>query len=313
MNTTEMTLNDKAAWLAARRLGSSDAGAALGLNPFKSPYQLWAEKTGRMPGVEENEAMRWGKLLEPVIAFEFGSRNQLEVMCAGSMFTHPKYDWMTATPDYFAESTTEIAGSRAIVECKNVSYFQSERYANDEIPDYVHIQLLHQMCVLGVNVGYVVALLGGNNLVWRKVETDAHEFEWLIRAEKAFWDCVVSDTPPPLRSGDGDVLNAMYPESDSEEITLASPDAIRALEEYAQAKAQMKHHEKIKDESEAKLKALMGASERAICVDSRIIWKTVKSNRVDTKAMEAEHADIVAQFRKPSTSRRFEVKAIKEK
>ena len=36
-------------WLAVRKkgIGSSDAAAAVGLNPYKSQLELWMEKTGR--------------------------------------------------------------------------------------------------------------------------------------------------------------------------------------------------------------------------------------------------------------------------
>ncbi len=36
-------------WLDIRKggIGSSDAAAAVGLNPYQSPLQLWMEKTGR--------------------------------------------------------------------------------------------------------------------------------------------------------------------------------------------------------------------------------------------------------------------------
>lgn len=36
-------------WLQIRNrgLGSSDAAAAIGLSPYKSPLELWLEKTGR--------------------------------------------------------------------------------------------------------------------------------------------------------------------------------------------------------------------------------------------------------------------------
>ena len=39
------------AWLEARShsLGGSDAAAVMGLNPYKSPFALWAEKTGMVP------------------------------------------------------------------------------------------------------------------------------------------------------------------------------------------------------------------------------------------------------------------------
>lgn len=308
MNTTEMNIEEKESWLAARKLGSSDAAAALGLNPFKSPYQLWAEKTGRLAPVEENEAMLWGKLLEPVIALEFAKRNGLYCIPANDFRVHPQHEWMTATPDFYAPNEKNVV---IPIECKNVSYFQSEKYASDEIPDHVHVQLLHQMCVLGVNTGYVVALLGGNNLVWRKVETD--DFQWLIDAERQFWSYVENDTPPPLRAGDGDVLGAMYPESEDSEYNLSyDAEVVQAVEDFKDAREIIAAAEEACDIAVAKIKNRLGPTERAICGDHRIVWKTITSNRVDTKAMEADHPAIVSQYRKPSTSRRFEVKPIKK-
>ena len=40
---------DRQAWLAIRQrgIGSSDAAAAVGLSPYKSPLTLWLERTGR--------------------------------------------------------------------------------------------------------------------------------------------------------------------------------------------------------------------------------------------------------------------------
>lgn len=37
-------------WLELRKayIGGSEAGAIIGMNPYKSAYTLWAEKTGRL-------------------------------------------------------------------------------------------------------------------------------------------------------------------------------------------------------------------------------------------------------------------------
>ena len=39
-------------WLKLRSqyIGGSDAAAVVGLNAYASPYSLWAEKTGKIPG-----------------------------------------------------------------------------------------------------------------------------------------------------------------------------------------------------------------------------------------------------------------------
>ena len=52
---------EREAWLAGRRngIGASDAPAALGISPFKSRGDLWAEKTGLVepPDLSDNEAV----------------------------------------------------------------------------------------------------------------------------------------------------------------------------------------------------------------------------------------------------------------
>ena len=74
ISTKELPRED---WLAVRKqgIGSSDAGAAVGLNPYKSQLELWLEKTGRdtmLPKADphdEESPMYWGNVLEPIVAW----------------------------------------------------------------------------------------------------------------------------------------------------------------------------------------------------------------------------------------------------
>ncbi len=65
-------------WLAVRNqgIGSSDSAAVVGLSPYKSPLELWMEKTGRKApdDLSDNEAVFWGSTLEPVIAQVYGEK-----------------------------------------------------------------------------------------------------------------------------------------------------------------------------------------------------------------------------------------------
>ncbi|MGE8099101.1 lambda-exonuclease family protein [Pseudomonas fluorescens] len=69
ISTKELPRED---WLAVRKqgIGSSDAGVAVGLNPYKSQLELWMEKTGRdttLPKADphdEESPMYWGNVLE---------------------------------------------------------------------------------------------------------------------------------------------------------------------------------------------------------------------------------------------------------
>ena len=59
LSTIGMSRDD---WLEHRKksIGGSDASAVAGLNPWTSPYSVWADKLGLLPPKEENEAMRLG-------------------------------------------------------------------------------------------------------------------------------------------------------------------------------------------------------------------------------------------------------------
>ncbi|MAL34750.1 MAG: alkaline phosphatase, partial [Pseudomonas sp.] len=69
-------------WLEVRKrgIGSSDAAAAVGLNPYKSQLELWLEKTGRDTGLpktdpdDDESPMYWGNVLEPIVAWHYGKR-----------------------------------------------------------------------------------------------------------------------------------------------------------------------------------------------------------------------------------------------
>ena len=71
-----------AEWLQVRRsgIGGSDAAAALGLSPWKSPLELWEEKAmGKTQPRQENDAMIFGRLLEPIVREEFVRRTGYKV------------------------------------------------------------------------------------------------------------------------------------------------------------------------------------------------------------------------------------------
>src|SRR5690349_20262127 len=79
VNTQDL---DRDQWLAVRKtgIGSSDAAAAVGLNPNKSQLELWLEKTNHdanLPKPDPNDEaspMYWGTLLEPIVAAHYTRR-----------------------------------------------------------------------------------------------------------------------------------------------------------------------------------------------------------------------------------------------
>ncbi len=52
-------------------LGGSDIGAILGMSKYRTPVDVWAEKTGRAAPAESNLAMRFGTYAEQFVAEEY--------------------------------------------------------------------------------------------------------------------------------------------------------------------------------------------------------------------------------------------------
>lgn len=68
-------------WLAYRKkgIGGSDASIVCGVNRYRSPVELWMNKTGQLHEEEAGEAAYWGTQLESLVRAEFTKRTGIEV------------------------------------------------------------------------------------------------------------------------------------------------------------------------------------------------------------------------------------------
>lgn len=268
----------RAEWLALRKLGSSDAAAICGLNPWRTPFQVWLDKTGQAPEIEDNEAMEWGRTLEPIISDKFAERTCLTKYYDGVLLAHELYPHMTATPDYRVVEN----GVTGLLEVKNTGEFNAKSWA-DGIPDAAHLQLMHQLAVTGLNFGYVCALVGGKKLVYHRFERDEALIAKLIEIEAAFWERVESKTPPPLQAGDNDAVALLYPTSADSDVVL-SETLTATIAEFEAAKAAIKEAEERKKTAEANLKLALGECERGRCGSYLLTWKTQSRKEHTVKA-----------------------------
>ena len=173
-------------------IGGSDAAAALGLSPWRSAYDLWEEKIGQAPPVEQTEPMLWGKLLEDTIRREYARRTGYEVHYRQDMIRHPVRSWQFAHLD--GEVGTD---GRRILEVKSarmgIGWGEPE---TDEIPQPYLIQVHHSLIVTAAEVCDVAVLIGGQDFRIYHVERDAEIEQQLIEGEQAFWESVTQGVPP---------------------------------------------------------------------------------------------------------------------
>jgi len=182
-------------WLEYRRLGigGSDASVVCGVNKYKSPIELWMDKTGQQPHDEAGEAAHFGRLLEPIVRAEFTRRTGIEVIPVNQILRSRDYPFMLANldgvcrhPDY----------GRCVFEAKTANAFKAGEWENDAVPYEYVLQVQHYMAVTGYAGACVAVLIGGNNFQWRYVPRDEEVITMLIRTERDFWSHVQDGVPP---------------------------------------------------------------------------------------------------------------------
>ncbi|TPG23467.1 YqaJ viral recombinase family protein [Variovorax guangxiensis] len=213
-------------WLDVRKggIGSSDAAAAVGLHPYKSSLQLWMEKTGRdalLPKVDSDDAtspMYWGTLLEPIVAAHYTRRTGLRVRRINAVLQHARHPWMLANID------REVIGSPDVqlLECKTAGY-HGARLWEDGVPEYVQLQVLHQLAVTGKQAADVAVLICGQELRIHRIERDDTMIAQLIELERRFWRCIETETAPPADGSDSadQALRALYPQDNGQSLDLS--------------------------------------------------------------------------------------------
>jgi len=204
----------EAEWLAhrARGIGGSDVAAICGLSPWKSAVQVYLEKVGAAVDQEENSAMRWGKLLEPVIAEQFSRETGMPIRRMPAILQHPEQDWALANFDFLLSDPREK--EPGILEVKNTSAYLAHAWEDDVAPEHYTLQLQWYMHVTGLTWGYFAPLIGGNRLLTdKRMEYDAELVEPMVKICQDFWQMVVLKTPPAPdgRPASTELMKHLYP------------------------------------------------------------------------------------------------------
>jgi len=302
-------------WLAVRRrgIGSSDAAAAVGLNPYKSPLELWLEKTGRdgaLPKADpqdEDSPLYWGHLLELIVAAHYRQRTGRRVRRVNAVLQHPdpQLSWMLANLDREVLGSGEVQ----ILECKTAG-LNGARLWKEGVPEYVQLQVMHQLAVTGKQAADVAVLLGGQRLEIHRLERDEALIARLIRLERQFWQYVVSDTPPPADGSASaeQALRSLFPQDDGQSLDFTrNAELSAAFAELQHVRQALAAQEQREAQLRQTLQQAMGEASRAQFESGTVTWKKAKDSvGLDLKRLLQEQPHLQAQYplSKPG-SRRF--------
>lgn len=319
-------------WLAYRRLGigGSDVAAIMGISPFATIRDLYNDKAGILPLIEEEEsnwvAKEVGNRLEDLVAEIFSRKTGLRVFPVRKMFRHPLYPFMLADVDFFIVFPD---GTFGILECKTCNYNARGKWEDDSVPANYVLQVRHYLAVMNMDCAYIACLYGNNEdeFFIRRIERDRMEEEDIIEQESYFWKEYVEKRIEPPYSGKPDLILASirryggYADKSLPEIEVSGMET-KSLEQYlslAEEKAQL---EKRRKEIDAKQRELsvpfvekMGAGCKAVFLDGdsryRITYNPTRRTQIGKDQMEKlkiQHPDIYEEYAKTTESRTFRIK-----
>lgn len=296
-------------WIERRKrtIGGSDASAVVGLNPYASPYSLWAEKTGRVPGFEGNLATDVGTFLEEFIAQRFAAETGKKVRRLNAIIYNPAYPFAHVNID------RDIVNEEAGLECKSTSEMNLRKFKDTEFPEIYYCQCVHSMAITGAKRWYLAVLIGNKDFKIFTLERDQAEIDALMGAEATFMEGVKTNTPPPL---DGlkattDTLKTIYADSGNAVVDLFGHRA--DLARYLALNAQIKELETERDQLANNVKAFMGDAWGGECDGIKVTWKSQNGKPAFDKArFAADHPDIdLSAYYNATSTRPFRVSEIK--
>lgn len=308
MCITKVKTSSREEWLKLRSqyIGGSDAAAVVGLNPFSSPYALWAEKTGQIPCFAGNLATEVGTFLEEFVAQKFAAETGKKVRKCNQSFLNSDYPFAIANID------REIVGEDAGLEIKTTSELNMKKFKGGEYPANYYCQCVHYMAMTGKQRWYLAVLIGNRDFRWFTIERDEAEIAALMGAEADFWELVKNRTPPVADGSRAttDAIKTIFAESseDTVDLTLKLP----ALLQYIDLDKQIAELETLRDEAANRIKSFMGEAGGGECDGYRVSWKSSTRRTFDSKKFAKENPGLdLTGYYKETSARTFRVTEMK--
>lgn len=176
-------------------IGASDVAAILGVSPWRSPWDVWADKTGRLQPWEGNEATKIGQYLESsVLSYAEAQVGDLErnirVECPGTP--------IVATLD----ARTIAEGIPVEVKTAGMTGPLHGDWGDamtDHVPDHYLLQVHTQLLCTGAEVAWLFALLGGRGVVQYEIPRSDSLCDSLTEQLCEWWNRHIVEGVEPSR------------------------------------------------------------------------------------------------------------------
>ena len=217
-------------------IGGSDAGTAVGVNPYKSPYILYLEKIGaREPeDISNKPAVKRGVRLEPEIMKWV--KEDLDITLRKDNNTHISKEY----PYLFCHNDGTVVGSHRIAEIKAPSIHIREKWGEpgtDAIPPYYLAQGVHALAIQPEMEGVDYFAYFDPDILHFKLERKKSLIDAYLAKVETFWNHVLNELPPPPQD-ENDLIYKYFKKNGK--FKSATPDIEKRIANLIKIKAEKK-------------------------------------------------------------------------
>jgi putative phage-type endonuclease len=282
-----ISVRDQTHWheLRSQHIGASDVAALFDMSPFTTLWQLWMEKSGKLPpeDLSDNKSVQAGTFLESGIANWAAHRWDMKIEKVVDYYTADDCPGMGASLDFQTDGGHPV-------EIKWSAHGDGWEYEGDTItcaPDNYVLQVLHQMACTDAEYGWLIALIR-NEPRRMKVPRSVEIISKIKSHVAKFWDSVRAGEEPPVDfDKDGDAVVRLLDFVPMSEVTLTTEHA-HLFQTYLENAAVEKEAKAKKDAAKTELltlsieemKKMNTSQDKAVvkCGDHKLSISTVKAS-----------------------------------
>jgi hypothetical protein len=310
-----MLINQDFSLNRSKFLGGSDIGAILGLSSFRTPLEVWLEKTGKELSNKDSLPMRFGSFNEEFVASEYSRATGFELMQDESIFVHPEHAMFCAHLDRLVMSDGLNSAPTKILECKTASPFNSSDWGDvgsDEVPLSYLCQIAWYQAITGIDQADLAVLFGNSDFRIYQITRDKDLEKMILQKAQYFWnEYVLKDLPPPPQS-EAD-CQALFHKSDSSKSIEAKSETLELTKRLQILNGEIEVREEEISVIKQSIMSQLGEAE-ALTYQGKVLatWKSPKpSFRIDGKRLEDEHPEIANNYKiQVQNSRRLVIKQL---
>ena len=298
-------------------IGGSDIGAILGLSRFRSPLEVWMEKTGKKTKKLDSLPLRFGSFAEEFVASEYARATGFKLIHDESIYIHPEHAFMSAHMDRFVLEGSASSPTR-ILECKTANPFNAGDWGevgSDEVPMSYLCQCIWYMAITNINQVDLAVLFGNSDYRIYAINRDLGLENTVLEKASLFWnDYVLKDIPPPAQS-EAD-CQTLFSKGDPKKSLEAQSETLELSRRLALLNSEISAREEAISSIKQAIMSQMGEAE-TLTYQGKVLatWKAPKpSYRLDSKRLELEHPEIASNYKIPvQNSRRLVIKELSQR